>query len=240
MLGHLTNNNHIFGKSDNQKTDNQHEIEAEAFALSFLSPIPILCEMKAYSPREICHLTELPDDLAQEVSRNISFRDPYKKTLLEEKIIEAFRDTIIEHMNIKREMFSRIAMEDLHSPKENNLKSILKSKNTFILTVFLSCILSISIWSLEQSFQNKTLSEKQASPPPTQTQNVSHSILVPEKVEKEIPSVETVFVTSTGAKYHLQDCQYIKTKTNVSKISTTDALKIGLLPCKVCHPDEKK
>ncbi len=45
---------------------------------------------------------------------------------------------------------------------------------------------------------------------------------------------QTVYKTPSGAKYHLANC---RTVTNVSKaISISDALEVGLTPCKICKP----
>ncbi|WP_051224242.1 DUF5763 domain-containing protein [Flavobacterium tegetincola] len=45
---------------------------------------------------------------------------------------------------------------------------------------------------------------------------------------------QTVYKTPSGAKYHLENC---RTVNNVSKaISISDALKLGLAPCKICKP----
>lgn len=45
---------------------------------------------------------------------------------------------------------------------------------------------------------------------------------------------QTLYKTPTGAKYHLSTCRTVK---NVSeKITTSQAKKLGLQPCKICHP----
>ena len=45
---------------------------------------------------------------------------------------------------------------------------------------------------------------------------------------------QTVYKTPSGAKYHLESCRMV---TNVSKaISISDALEVGLAPCKICKP----
>jgi hypothetical protein len=43
-----------------------------------------------------------------------------------------------------------------------------------------------------------------------------------------------VYKTPSGAKYHLANCRTVK---NVSaKITTAEAAKLGLSPCKICNP----
>ncbi len=44
---------------------------------------------------------------------------------------------------------------------------------------------------------------------------------------------QQVFVTRTGAKYHLSQCRYLKSKI---PISLGDAQTRGYTPCKVCNP----
>lgn len=45
---------------------------------------------------------------------------------------------------------------------------------------------------------------------------------------------QNVYKTPSGLKYHLASCRMV---TNVSQATTiTDALEIGLSPCKICKP----
>ncbi|CAN5752039.1 hypothetical protein BH11BAC3_BH11BAC3_19690 [soil metagenome] len=45
---------------------------------------------------------------------------------------------------------------------------------------------------------------------------------------------QTVFKTPSGQKYHLASCRMVK---NVSKeITLAEAKDLGLLPCKICNP----
>lgn len=45
---------------------------------------------------------------------------------------------------------------------------------------------------------------------------------------------QNVYKTPSGKKYHLDTCRMV---TNVSKtISISDALEVGLTPCKICKP----
>lgn len=49
-----------------------------------------------------------------------------------------------------------------------------------------------------------------------------------------ITIAQTVFKTPSGAKYHLGNCRMVK---NVSEeITLEQAKKLGLEPCKICHP----
>ena len=42
------------------------------------------------------------------------------------------------------------------------------------------------------------------------------------------------YMTSSGTHYHLQDCQYIKDKSNIIYISLEEAESLKLEPCKKC------
>ena len=45
-----------------------------------------------------------------------------------------------------------------------------------------------------------------------------------------------VVVTSSGEKYHLPDCRFVKNKTNTTTLSIDEAIKEGYEPCDVCDP----
>jgi methylphosphotriester-DNA--protein-cysteine methyltransferase len=47
---------------------------------------------------------------------------------------------------------------------------------------------------------------------------------------------ETVYVTKTGKKYHLETCPNLKHSKVKMPIKLKDAVKAGYAPCKVCHP----
>ncbi len=52
----------------------------------------------------------------------------------------------------------------------------------------------------------------------------------------EAPAPQTLYITETGEKYHLESCGNLSR----SKIETTleDAVKYGYEPCKTCKPPE--
>lgn len=57
--------------------------------------------------------------------------------------------------------------------------------------------------------------------------------------ESEIESTETlVYVTPSGTKYHLEDCQYVNGKSVLTEYSIEDAEADGYKPCKVCNPND--
>jgi hypothetical protein len=44
----------------------------------------------------------------------------------------------------------------------------------------------------------------------------------------------TVYITDTGARYHLATCRYLRSSKH--PISLREAKRLGYTPCKVCQP----
>jgi predicted component of type VI protein secretion system len=65
-----------------------------------------------------------------------------------------------------------------------------------------------------------------------ETETFTKEDLFPEKDTSE--SMQTVYVTRTGAKYHTEYCQYLK--SSKIPIELNDAKTRGYTPCKVCKP----
>ena len=61
-----------------------------------------------------------------------------------------------------------------------------------------------------------------------------HSINATSTFVKVVPKEKVVYITRTGAKYHLGTCRYLR----LSKIKTTkkEAINNGYSACKVCQP----
>ena len=53
-------------------------------------------------------------------------------------------------------------------------------------------------------------------------------------VTAPLPSAETVYVTRTGEKYHVEGCQYIEGKDDLREMSAEEAEQAGYEPCSVC------
>lgn len=49
-----------------------------------------------------------------------------------------------------------------------------------------------------------------------------------------VPINETVYVTRTGEKYHVEGCQYIEGKDNLRDMTAEEAERAGYEPCSVC------
>jgi hypothetical protein len=48
---------------------------------------------------------------------------------------------------------------------------------------------------------------------------------------------QTVYITKTGKKYHVQTCRYLS-RSSIA-ISLSDAIASGYTPCSVCNPPSK-
>lgn len=49
-------------------------------------------------------------------------------------------------------------------------------------------------------------------------------------------TIQMVYVTPKGAKYHLKTCRTLKNSNEVIEINLEDAKSKGYKPCKVCKP----
>lgn len=68
-----------------------------------------------------------------------------------------------------------------------------------------------------------------------------------ENIEQSTPeqntnpdSQTTVYITSSGKKFHLPFCRYIKNKTGIIECSMSEAIKEGYTPCKICIGEQAK
>jgi hypothetical protein len=62
------------------------------------------------------------------------------------------------------------------------------------------------------------------------------NIAQPATAAKQDPQTQTVYVTRTGKKYHLDGCRHLA--GSKITISLKDAKAKGYTACKVCHPPE--
>ncbi len=62
----------------------------------------------------------------------------------------------------------------------------------------------------------------------------AQSAAVSETAETNADTEQTVYITSTGSKYHRAGCQYLRQSQQA--ISKADAAASGYTPCSVCNP----
>lgn len=49
-------------------------------------------------------------------------------------------------------------------------------------------------------------------------------------------SLDTVFATPSGSRYHMEGCQHLARSKSVTSLTVEEAIANGLTPCKVCKP----
>jgi len=72
--------------------------------------------------------------------------------------------------------------------------------------------------------------------PPTASTPSPNPMLSPTAHLSPAPTSQTVYITTSGKKYHREDCRYLS-KSKIP-ISLDDAKQRGYTPCKVCNPPE--
>ena len=104
----------------------------------------------------------------------------------------------------------------------NTINSKLFRRNPIITKRISLCI--VAIFFLFQfvapSLASETISEE--------------SSVLTSAAELAVKKDPTVYITSTGKKYHVLGCRYLKSGRKAIKLS--EAVSKGYKPCKVCHP----
>lgn len=102
-------------------------------------------------------------------------------------------------------------------------------------------IIASSLWLNRDTKDNMqppapTVSATVQTPAPLEPSQTTEPTATPEPADEQ----KIVYVTKTGKKYHLPDCQYVKYKDYLKEMTIKEALDAGLQPCKVCDPNEKE
>lgn len=222
-IGHIVCNhvvhNFILGYSDNANIQNKQEQEANDFALAFLAHTPILLEIGVHTSSEISKITGLNNSLSEKVALELFHEANNKKTNIEIELIDTFYRTI-------KRLSKKDNIENMSYLQTNKYKLI-------CISSILCCILfvSITLFTLKIRNQNTLPLEK------LQDKNIEINQL-PTTTEQSDDFM--VYVSSEATRYHLENCRYLKNKTNVSSITIAEAKKIKLEPCLVCKPNIKK
>lgn len=69
---------------------------------------------------------------------------------------------------------------------------------------------------------------------PASSETLSNQQTGQESNRTSVLSAETVYVTRTGEKYHVEGCQYIEGKDDLREMSAEEAEQAGYEPCSVC------
>lgn len=184
-----------------------HEDEADEFAFSFLAPLCYLSMLNIKSSEDISGFTGLERTKCEILyGRLIEYR---KKN----KSLDATENALI----------------DLLPATKRNVKKIIVDSLVVISSIIISALMLIS------SFSSKAL-KTDVDIPFASLPEITEEIIEPESnVVSSLESEDTiVYITVTGKKYHLPDCQYINNKSNLTDMYVHEAESYGYKPCSIC------
>lgn len=221
-LGH-TSYNKVLGKSNNKKTENMQEKEADIYSLAFLSPSPILVEMEIHSPSEIARITGLPKSLARKAAIDIINECDIKRTGIELELIDIFHDTIKKYS--KREYLYKRTINEIATNSEIDIKFIIKSIIWLLgsILIFISSII----------FSNAVYSKKSPVYIFSETKFEEQNFKKMNEYIDNLEDTNKVYITSSGLKYHIYNCQYIKNR-ECTEVTIEYAKQLNYTPCQVC------
>ncbi len=104
----------------------------------------------------------------------------------------------------------------IYPPKRNSF-------HTLVAAIILS--ISILFGTCYICNQNKT----------AQVQTANTEVFTPTPIQTDFSQTTSVYVTSSGKKFHCADCRYVKNKTNVTELERDMAISL-YEPCSVCNP----
>ena len=107
-------------------------------------------------------------------------------------------------------------------------KRKLSAKRKFVITSII-CVI-IMLLSSAGFVLSKKLSNQESKTDTTEQNSIVHTQTQEQKDLQE----GKVYVTTSGTKYHLPNCRYVKYKTNITGYNTDDAINKGYEPCKIC------
>lgn len=195
----------ILGKSENPVQEFEQEREADDFALNLLAPICVLSKLKPRTISELQKLTLLNSSRAYIAYKNL--KNPCTLSEDEELVTRNFQRFI----------------------RCYNLKKYRKLIATCIL--FLSVVLHFYFSNFtEETHHTSWIDARNISS--IASSSVPASLY--ETIELSPVPTDHVVVTPSGARYHIPDCFHVESKTNLRKLSVTDAALEGFTPCKDC------
>lgn len=145
---------------------------------------------------------------------HIQLQHPEKPTIEQEKEADLFA----AYLN------GSIAHE---APVQTAVKPKKKSISPKLIIAACSALLIVAVLVTSQFWKTPATALPAQLPSPP-LQNVLS--------ETEPEAEGTVFISSGGDKYHLEDCRYVSGKPNVVEITLEEAANLGKEPCSVCKP----
>lgn len=188
------------------------EDEANDFAVEFLAPTYVLNQLHVNTISDVQKYTLLDANHCGTALSNVQTNEPNAENNLE--VATLFKAYI----------------KDIHKGKHK--QKLLNS--LWFATPIAIIILSMTLLAHNALF-NKRPDNVYQTPPAITTTPMPSDI-----PETSIPNTTgNVVVTSTGKKYHLPDCRFVKDKTNTRTLSIEDAVQEGYAACDVCDPDKR-
>lgn len=194
------------------------EEEANDFAVEFLAPTYVLRQIHANTIKDIQKYTLLDDTHCGAALSNLQNEE-----------------LNTDDSNQIRILFSKY-LEEIHKNRhKHNFSNILRYAVPAAIIIILSALLIT-----HQMAPDKQLDENINQIQTITTNEPVAQPTLPQATDTAVAdnSME-VLVTSSGKKYHLPDCRYVKNKTNVKSLSIEEVIKEGYEPCDVCTPDKQ-
>lgn len=186
------------------------EDEANDFAVEFLAPTYVLNQLHVNTISDVQKYTLLDANHCGTALSNVQTKEPNAEN------------------NIEVATLFKAYIKDIHKGKHK--QKLLNS--LWFATPIAIIILSMTLLAHNALFNKQPDNVYQIPSAITTTPMPSD---IP---ETSIPNTtETVLVTSTGKKYHLPDCRFVKNKTNIKSLSIEEAIEEGYEPCDVCDPE---
>ena len=195
----------IMGKSPDKTTTDIQEAEADEFARTVCAPLPVLYQCRVRSSKDIERYGLLTGTEANAQFISLSKIDSqYGLDNLEKEITRIF-NSFIQGVKLMR------------------IRSAAKRYLPIAVVALIIGMLAMSPFVINNG-HNPTLNEPTSNTQPAIMQNSP----------APVPLTETVYVTRTGEKYHVEGCQYIEGKDNLRDMTAEEAEQAGYEPCSVC------
>ena len=210
-IGHIcikhTSSGGVLGLDSDPAVTAEQEQEANAFAREVCAPLPVLKKIHLQTVQEIERAGLLRNEQAiiQFLDLTESMKD-YYDTQIENEVSRQFKD-YIRGANLA------------HSKRKAKTYRMITA--AFLIGVVLTVGLTAGVmWACFGSSSDNNM--------PVSNNGGVDSVAAP------LPAVETVYVTRTGEKYHVEGCQYIEGKDDLRDMSAEEAEQAGYEPCSVC------
>ena len=215
-MGHIELG-HVY-KTDHDEND---EEEAEEFALALLAPVCYLSRRGYHSPEDIKNAISplsIPDS-RNVYSSCIIYAKTAKPSAIERELCGAMAGTTKNFMFYYKRAYAVVASSLLGIAAINIINSHWQPP------VSLSSSLDLDKTSTHFEFESSVSISREAI-----------SAAIPDSESTAVPLNQpiVVYITATGEKYHLEDCQHIRNKDNLESMSIEEAQQRQYEPCKIC------